>query len=129
MTSSIFYLHLTIAISSEINPQEIPILIAVSFLSPVNIQTLTPAYFNLSIVIFTLSCNRSSIAVAPTNSNYFSIISYNYLVLLVIVVVLDISAKCFSKNFFWDSVRTELSLRSLLMMIVGFYYCVVLFPY
>jgi hypothetical protein len=53
--------------SSEMSPQEIPILMAVYFLSPVSIQTLIPADFNLSIVILTLSCNRSSMAVEPIN--------------------------------------------------------------
>lgn len=43
------------AISSDIRPQDIPILMAVYFLSPVNIQTFTPAKRSLYIVTLTLS--------------------------------------------------------------------------
>lgn len=68
-------------------------LIAVYFLSPVNIHTLIPAYLNLYIVILTLSCNLSYIAVAPNNYNYFYIIYYNYFVSLVVDVYYDILAK------------------------------------
>lgn len=123
------YFHLINAIPSEINPQEIPMLIAVYFLSPVSIHTLMPANFNLSIVILTLSCKRSSIAVEPINSNYCSIIYYNYFVLFVNDGVLFMSKRCFSRKRFWDYVRTELSFNSLLMRRVGFYYCLVLSPY
>jgi hypothetical protein len=61
------FFHLRTAISSEIKPHDIPILIAVYFLSPVNIQTLTPADLNLYIVNLTLSWSLSYIAVDPIN--------------------------------------------------------------
>ena len=47
--------HNIVAISDETSPQEIPILIAVSFLSPVSIHTLTPAFLMDYIVCLTLS--------------------------------------------------------------------------
>lgn len=52
---SIFYCHYRTAISVSTSPQEMPIFIAVYFLSPVNIQTLTPARRIFSMVPLTLS--------------------------------------------------------------------------
>jgi hypothetical protein len=127
-TSSMCYFHFMRAISYEISPHDIPILMAVYFLSPVNIHTFTPASLNLYIVIFTLSCSLSSIAVLPISSNYFSITSYSYFVSLVTVVVVSISDRCFYKNFFCDSVSTELSFNNLFIMIVGSVYSLFLFP-
>mmetsp|Transcript_10515 Transcript_10515/g.28064 ORF Transcript_10515/g.28064 Transcript_10515/m.28064 type:complete len:265 (+) Transcript_10515:1092-1886(+) len=52
-----------------------PMIIAVSILSPVSIQTLMPAATRLAIVSPTLSCNRSSMPVSPCNSRSRSISS------------------------------------------------------
>lgn len=82
-TSSTLSFHVTVAMSSERRPHEIPILMAVYLLSPVNIQTFTPANRSLWIVTLTLSWSWSSIAVAPISSSYFSITSSSYLVSLV----------------------------------------------
>lgn len=85
-TSSTESFHFTRAMSSAMRPHDMPILMAVSFLSPVSIHTLTPAYRSLSIVNLTLSCNLSYMAVAPMISNYFSMISSKSLVLLDVEV-------------------------------------------
>ena len=46
--------------------------LAVSNLSPVNIQTLIPAWWKEWIVSATLSCNQSSTQVAPIRVNPLS---------------------------------------------------------
>ena len=53
------------SLSSEIIPQEYPIVSAVSILSPVIIQKFIPASMKSSISSFTLSCNLSSKADTP----------------------------------------------------------------
>jgi len=52
----------------NLKPAAIAIHLAVSTLSPVNIQILIPAYLRLSIVSLTLSYNLSSTPVTPNNS-------------------------------------------------------------
>lgn len=59
--------------SLSINPHEKPIEIAVSFLSPVSIQTLIFDFLSSVIVYFTQFCSLSSIAVAATSLRPFSI--------------------------------------------------------
>jgi len=60
------------------SPHENPIEIAVSFLSPVSIQTLMFDFFNSVIVSFTLSCSLSSMAVAAIKDNPFYIYDCNF---------------------------------------------------
>ena len=60
-------------ISSLSNLHDIPILMAVSCLSPVKTQILIPACCKVWIVSETPSCNLSSIAVAPSKNKSFSI--------------------------------------------------------
>ena len=57
------------------NPADIPILIAVSILSPVRTHTLMPTDFMNWIVSATLSWSLSSIAVEPMSSRFTSIFS------------------------------------------------------
>ena len=64
--------QITTTISSLIMPQDLPMLMAVYFLSPVSIHTLIPAYLSLEIVVCTLSWSLSSIAVIPINYIYLS---------------------------------------------------------
>lgn len=78
MVSWAFVFQLTIAISSETKPHDTPILMAVSRLSPVSIQTLTPACLIEDIVCFTFSWSLSSMAVAPIKISSFSNIPYSY---------------------------------------------------
>ena len=54
--------------------QDRPISVAVCSLSPVKIQTASPALRNDSMASGTPSCSRSSIAVIPRYSNSFSIL-------------------------------------------------------
>ena len=68
------FLIVLYSVFPSINPAAIPILIAVSTLSPVSTQTLMPAAFKNWIVKSTSSYNLSSIAVDPNNSISFSII-------------------------------------------------------
>ena len=70
-----FSLILKTSLSSEIIPQERPIVSAVSNLSPVIIQKLISASMKSSISLFTLSCNLSSNAVAPNKIEFDSIFS------------------------------------------------------
>ncbi len=86
------------AMSGSTNPQEMPMLMAVSFLSPVSIHTLIPALLMICIVFLTLSWSWSSMAVAPMRSNSFSSISSIYFELLV-HYSLSLS-KYFSMNIF-----------------------------
>ena len=58
---------------SDRTPDEYPIFIAVSSLSPVNIHTFMLALRKFSIVIFTLVYKVSSIAVAPISERLVSI--------------------------------------------------------
>ena len=87
-----FSCQLTIPISSAMIPQEIPILIAVYFLSPVSIQILIPAYLSFVMVSFTLSWSLSSIAVPPISYISLYKISSNYVE--VAVEFLSRSRKC-----------------------------------
>ena len=74
--SSLFFSRiLNTSLSSEIIPQERPIVSAVSILSPVIIQKLISASIKSSISLFTLSCNLSSSAVAPNKIEFNSILS------------------------------------------------------
>lgn len=68
-------LQITRFISGLIKRQEYPMLIAVSWRSPVRTQTLIPASIIVWIVSGTPSCNLSSIAVAPMRVKSLSISS------------------------------------------------------
>mmetsp|Transcript_26539 Transcript_26539/g.76398 ORF Transcript_26539/g.76398 Transcript_26539/m.76398 type:complete len:246 (+) Transcript_26539:1036-1773(+) len=61
--------------SGSRRPVAMPMLMAVSVLSPVSIQTLMPACVILTIVSPTPSCNRSSMPVMPCSSRLASISS------------------------------------------------------
>lgn len=70
-SSSIFMCY----IEWSSNPEEYPMLMAVSILSPVSTHTLMPAFFMNWIVSLTPSYNLSSMAVDPSNSKSYSIYS------------------------------------------------------
>lgn len=54
------------------SPRDLPILIAVSCLSPVRIQILMSAFIRVSMVSGTLSWSLSSIAVAPRSCRFYT---------------------------------------------------------
>lgn len=73
-------MHITLSVVSKTLVDK-PILMAVSFLSPVNIQNKIPASFRQEIVPSTSSYSLSSIAVAPTISRFYSISSIRVFIL------------------------------------------------
>mmetsp|Transcript_18807 Transcript_18807/g.45094 ORF Transcript_18807/g.45094 Transcript_18807/m.45094 type:complete len:209 (-) Transcript_18807:187-813(-) len=71
-SSNVSALMILNSISSLSRAQLVPMLMAVSCLSPVSIHTLIPACVSAEIASGTPSCSLSSMAVAPSKMRFFS---------------------------------------------------------
>ena len=74
--------------------EENPIFSAVSNLSPVNIQTLIPAFVKSSITSGTSSYSLSSTAVAPSKKRLLSISSYKISIMVILWIWSGLSSSC-----------------------------------